>query len=171
MRFIRKFHTYEDLFRKHVSDRVIAALLRRFGIDCSIMRKVVPESASQDLPSANAAPLSQATFNVFGDFSSISSGKKHFLDQDPTVNLKFNTRVLICTVPTDPFDAAASGMLEKQIVYSKDDIQTNDIIVMKCEDKTTKRMIVGLPLQVGLTTPVYKKFEVNNFGGTGTGQV
>jgi hypothetical protein len=171
MRFVRKLNTYESLFRDHVSKKVFRALLRRFGIDCIVLRKVVPESASQDLPVTNASNISQATFNVFGDFSKVSTGKKHFLDKDPTVNSKFDTRILICTIPTDPFDAAASGMLEKQVLYTVDDIQTNDIIVIKCEDKTKKRMIVGQPLQVGLTTPVYKKFEVNNFGGTGTGEL
>ena len=169
MQCINSLKQYESTFREKYSNKVIAALLKRFGIDVQVIRKKVPASASQQNPAANAGPLSQAAFDVFGDFSSISAGKAHFLDKDPTVNVKFQARILIATIPTDPFDAASSGMLEKQIVYTNDDLNTNDLIMIDC-DKTKKRLIVGQPLEVGLTTFVYKKFEVNNFGGLGPGQ-
>ena len=166
---IRRFQQVEALFREKVANKVIKGLLFHRGIPVEVFRRKIIPAASQNNPSTDASTLSLAALNVFGDLSGISPGKHEPITEtvDPvTGNIRFCAKVVITKIPSDPFDAASSGILEKQILYTQDDLQPNDMIVIRSEDGTIKRMVVGLKLSTGISDTVYFKFEANNLGGS-----
>lgn len=166
---IRRMQTLESLFREKYANRVMRALFRRFGMDVQVIRKKIITSASVFNPSTEAGDLSQAALNVFGDFSGVSPAKSNpIIDEDTTENVEFQARIVIAKFPSNPFDAASTGMLEQQIVFTFDDLQPQDLLVFKSEDGTTKRGLIGDRFKYGNMDDVYKTWTFNNLAGTTT---
>lgn len=167
MEFIRDMPTLETLFRTKYAERVFKALFRRFGMDVLVLRKKVITSASVFNPPADAGTLSEAALNVFGDFSGVSPAKPSpILDEDPTENVEFPARIVIATFPNNPWDAASTGMLEQQIVFSNYDLQPQDLVEIRSKDGTVKRGMIGDRYKYGNMDHVYGSWTWNNLGGT-----
>jgi hypothetical protein len=167
MEKIRRLQQYERLFREKFANKVIRAQLKHRGISVTVFRKKIIPSASENNPPTDAQDLSNAALSVFGDFSGVSPGKHEPIKEQidvTTGNISFCARIVITKIPNTPFDAAASGMLEKQIVFTADDLVPQDLIEIKSDDGTIKRGVIGQSMQWGLTDSVYKTFEYNNLG-------
>ncbi len=166
MQPIRRFSQVEDLFRRHVSDRVIRGLLKHRGIPCEVYRKKIIPSASIFNPTEDASDLSKAALDVFGDYSGISPAVPEPIvgTTDVTGNVTFCAKIVITKIPNNPWDAASSGSLEQMIIFTDSPIIPQDLIVIKCEDGTVKRGMVGDALSWGITDSVYKVFTFNNYG-------
>ncbi len=169
MEFVRSMQKLEELFRNKYADRVFKALFRRFGMNVTVLRKKIISSASVFNPPTEAGDLSSAALNVFGDFSGVSPAKPYvIIDEDPTENVEFQARIVIAKFPNNAWDAASTGMLEQQIVFSSYDLQPQDLIVINSEDGTVKRGIVGDRYKYGNMDHVYGSWTYNNLGGTTT---
>lgn len=161
--------TLEGKFREKYAHRVFRALFRRFGMDVKVFRKNTISSASVFNPVTEAEDLSKAALNVFGDFSGISPAKPNpILDEDPTEDVEFQARIVIATFPLDPFDAASTGFLTQQVIFSADDLQPQDHIYIYSEDGTVKQGLIGDRFKYGNTDEVYKSWTYNNLGGETT---
>ena len=166
---IRRMQKLEALFREKYAKRVLLALFRRFGMDVMIYRKKTISSASVFNPPGDAGDLSTAALDVFGDYSGVSPGKEDpILDEDPGEDVQFRARIVIAKFPMNPWDAASSGMLEQQVVFTKSDLQPQDLVVITSEDGTIKRGVIGNKFQYGNTDEVYQTWTWNNLGGTTT---
>ena len=166
---VRNMQTLESLFREKYAHRVFKALFRRFGMNVQVLRKKVISSASVFNPVADAGELSSAALSVFGDFSGISPAKPNpVIDEDPSEDVEFQARIVIATFPQNAWDAASTGMLEMQVIFSADDLQPQDLIVIQSEDGTVKRGVVGDRFKYGNTDEVYRTWTYNNLGGTTT---
>jgi len=167
MQPIRRFQQVEELFRRHVASRVIRALLKHRGIPVEVIRKKIIPSASIFNPTEDASDLSKVALDVFGDYSGVSPAKPNpftGVTDETTGNITFCAKIVISKIPQNAWDAAASGMLEQQILFTQDDLVPQDLIIIRSEDGTTKRGMVGQILSWGLTDDVYKVFEYNNLG-------
>ncbi|MFA5071224.1 MAG: hypothetical protein WC511_02525 [Candidatus Pacearchaeota archaeon] len=166
MEKISRLQQYERLFREKFANKVIKAQLKHRGISVTVFRKKLIPSASENNPTTDAQDLSDAALSVFGDFSGVSPGKHEPIKEliDVEGNISFCARIVITKIPNSPFDAASTGMLEKQILYTMDDLVPQDLIEIKSDDGTIKRGVVGQIMQWGLTDSVYKTFEYNNLG-------
>lgn len=130
--------------------------------------EVVREKNTVERQEENAEPvdsLTDAAISVYGEYSGISPAKTHVQDTDPDpVNVKFPARVLFTNVLANAYDAAASGDFEEQMIYTFDDITTNDRIELLSTDGSKKYYVVMEPQVVGKTTDIYKLFKVVNVG-------
>jgi hypothetical protein len=161
---INSLQDYELKFYNRVSVKIIRYFLKRFGTDVLVRRSKVKDQHSLENPD-DTEYLAEVATKVYGDYSGLSPAAANPDDTDTSVNVQFEARVLINTFPESPYDAAMSGRLEKQIVYTFDPILTNDRF--EFADATGKRhiLIVGIPIEVGVTGPAYYKYEVNSIGG------
>lgn len=169
MENIRRLQQYEYLFREKFANKVIKALLKHRGIPVTVFRKKIIPSSIEYNVATDAADLSKAALDVFGDFSGVSPGKHEPIKEQidvTTGNISFCAKIVITKIPNNPFDAASSGMLEKQILFTFEDLQPQDMIEIKSDDGTIKRGLVGQNMAWGITDSVYKTFEFNNLGGT-----
>lgn len=166
---IRDMKTLEALFRVKYAHRVFRALFKRFGTNVKVFRRKIISSASVFNVGTEADELSDAALSVFGDFSGVSPAKPNpILDENPGDDVTFQARIVIATFPNNAWDAASTGMLEQQIVFTSDDLQPQDEIVIESEDGSTKRGIIGDRFKYGNTDEVYKTWTLNNLGGTTT---
>jgi len=169
MQPIRDMSTLESLFRKKYAHRVFKALFRRFGTDVEVIREQNISSASVFNVEDDSSELSNAALSVFGNYSGVSPAKPNpVIDEDPTQDVKFQARIVIAVFPRNPFDAAATGFLEQQVIFSAEDLQPLDKLVLRSEDDSIKMGIVGDRFKYGNTDEVYKCWTYNNLGGETT---
>lgn len=164
---LKSRHHYEQTFRERFATKRIVHLLKRYGINVKVIRTKTPLSASQHNTPTNAQTLADAAREVFGDHSGLSPAvpaPPTRKDTDPSENVSFTGRILLITVPLNPTDAANSGMLEKQVLYTFDDILPGDRIVIESDDGSKKSGIVGQKNTWGITTTVYRQFDFLNLG-------
>lgn len=161
----------EERFRKVVSERAIRYQLRARGIDVVVTRVQKVPSASVQNHVEEAKTLSQNAFDVFGDYSGVAPVRKDSiqdLDSDGKDDREQNTvefmaRIVIAKIPLNPIDAANSGALERHVIYTEAVLEPNDRISVQCSDGTVQHGIVGQKLSWGITSSVYKQYELNNY--------
>ena len=161
----------EERFRKVVSDRAIRYQLRARGIDAIIVRVQEVPSASIQNHVEEAKTLSQDAFSVFGDYSGVAPVRKDVLqdlDSNGTEDgeqktIEFMARIVIAKIPLNPIDAANTGALEQHVIYTEAILEPNDRVKIVRPDGTVQSGIVGQKLAWGITSEVYKQYELNNF--------
>ena len=153
---------FEAVMRNKVARKTLRFFLRKFGVNVIIKREHENASLTDDNVSS-VSELADSSLNVYGEYSGLSNAKEYLLkDTDGSINVEFSSRVLFTKVPTTPMDAAISGVLEQMIMYVEDEnITTNDKVIIDANDGTTKTFLVGQPYNTGLTTDIYKSYEVN----------
>lgn len=161
---IRNLDTFELILKEKIAVKTLTFLMRRFGKDTVIIR----EKVSTERQEENAEPvdtLTDAAISVYGEYSGVSPAKAHPDDTDPDpINVSFPARVLFSKDLANPYDAAASGDFEEQMIFTFDDITTNDRIELLSTDGTKKYYIVMEPQLVGKTTDIYQLYKVVNVG-------
>lgn len=162
---IKCLSDYERILQEKVSYKSIKFFLKKFGIDVVVQR----EKNTVERQEENAEPvdsLTDAAIRVYGEYSGVSPAKAHSEDTDPDpVNVSFPARVLFTSILTNPTDAAVSGDFEEQIIYTFDDITTNDRFEFVSDDGTKKYYVVMEPQVTGKTRAIYRTFKVSNIGG------
>jgi len=161
----------EERFREVVSERAIRYQLMARGIDVIVTRIQEVPSASVQNHEEEAKTLSQNAFDVFGDYSGVAPVRKTVpqdLDSDGREDgtqkkVEFMARIVIAKIPLNPIDAANSGALERHVIYTEAILEPNDRISVTCSDGTVQRGIVGQKLSWGITSSVYKQYELNNY--------
>jgi hypothetical protein len=161
---IRSLTDFESLLKNKIADKILAFFLKKFGLNIYVIR----EKNNTERQEENAEPvdsLTNSAIDVYGEFSGISPALAHSPDLDPNVvNVKFMARVLFTQVLANPYDAAASGDFEEQVIYTFDDITTNDRIELTTDIGSKKYYLVMEPQVMGKTIDIFKKFKVVNIG-------
>lgn len=160
----RNFTGFESVLQKKVADKLIVFFLRKFGTDIVVIRSREHTDMAEENPLPT--PLSDAALSVYGSYSGLSPKVENAGDTDPSeVTVTFPARIIIGTLPMSPFDAAISGHLEQQIIYTGNDILPNDRFFLNMEEGSKKEFLVGQHLVTGQTIEIIKRFEVNNLAG------
>jgi hypothetical protein len=161
---IKNLTDFEILLKDKVAFKLLNFFLRRWGLDVYIIRE--KDNAERQKENAESvSSLTDSAIDVYGEFSGISPALANPLDLDPDIiNVKFTARVLFTQVLANPYDAAASGDFEEQVIYTFDDITTNDRIELTTDTGSKKYYLVMEPQVVGKTIDIYKKFKVVNVG-------
>jgi len=161
---IKSLTDYELLLKEKVAYKTIVFFLKKFGLNVIIIR----EKNNAERQEENAEPVSSLTdaaISVYGEFSGVSPAKANAEDTDvDLVNVAFPARVLFTNILSNPYDAAASGDFEEQVIYTFDDITTNDRIELTSTDGSKKYYLVMEPQVMGKTVDIYKSFKVVNIG-------
>jgi len=158
---------FETFLKKKVAFKTLRFFLKRWGNDVTIFRlKILPRFDDNNVTTGdNVEDIADAALDFYGEYRGVTPAKAHEGDSDPTENVQFEARVLFTNILETPYDAAMSGAFEKQVIYTFDDILTNDVFYLDSDDGTKKKWIVGTPMVKGMTTDIYKVFEVNNLAG------
>jgi len=160
----RDLSHFESAIQKKVADKIITYFLRKFGTDITVVRSKEHTEMSDENPEPTT--LADAAFDVYGEYSGLSPKTANAGDTDGTgETVTFPARIIIGTLPMSPMDAAISGHLEQQIIYTRYDVLPNDRFFINMEEGSKKEFLVGQHLVSGQHVEIIKRFEVNNLGG------
>lgn len=157
---------FEFIMRNKVARKTLRFFLKKFGVDVTIKRERINSGLNQDnIDTVNG--LANSNLEVYSEYSGLSEARAYPLkDIDGSINVEFTSRILFTKIPNTPIDAAISGVLEQMVIFVEDEnITTNDKIILNANDGTSKTFLVGQPYNMGLTTDIYKSYEVNGLAG------
>lgn len=149
------------------------ALLRIYGFEVDVYRERVKASYGVENPDQTER-LAEAALEVYGNYSGLSTAKKPQCmepgarDYPGTgdLNVEFGARIVIATEDFSPIDAAMSGRLEGEFIYTQCLILPGDKLVW-AGNEFKKIFMVGRKESIGIARTIYKRFRVSVLGGEG----